>query len=272
MAIAFFDSGIGGITILVEACKQLPHERFLFYADTLHIPYGTKSHIEVMKYVQAAVEEIMQWDVTALVIACNTATSIAVTELRKQYHIPIIGMEPAVKPAVEISRLASKRVLVFATQLTLNENKYQDLVAQIDEEHIVDSIPLPELVEYCENMNFNSIAIEDYFREKLAGLDLEQYGTIVLGCTHFLYYRQILSYIFPNHIQIIDGSSGTVQQLAKIMELYQWRESFEADEHRIQFMCSSREPQYLQKMRTALHTYQAYFYMHFGTEELGWKR
>lgn len=272
MTIAFLDSGIGGIAVLAEACKQLPYERFLFYADTLHFPYGTKSHTEVMKHVEAAVEEIMKQNVTALVIACNTATSIAVAEMRRQHNIPIIGMEPAVKPAVEMSRLTGKRVLVFATQLTLNQNKYRDLVSQIDEERIVDSIPLSELVEYCENMNFDSVAIENYFRQKLTGIDLRNYGTIVLGCTHFPYYKQILSNILPDHIQLIDGSFGTIQRLAKVMKQNSLEQEVKAGETQIEFICSSHEPQYLQKMKTALHTYQSHFYSNSETEELRWRR
>ncbi|KJB86850.1 hypothetical protein AZ66_16365, partial [Paenibacillus sp. E194] len=148
MTIAFFDSGIGGITVLAEAMKHMPHEQYLFYADTLHVPYGTKSQSEVMRHVHSAVEDIMQHNVKALVIACNTATSIAASELRRKYDIPIIGMEPAVKPAVEMNRDNGKSVLVFATALTLSQNKYHTLISRIDEEHIVDSIPLPELVEY----------------------------------------------------------------------------------------------------------------------------
>ncbi|WP_268624819.1 glutamate racemase [Paenibacillus alvei] len=259
MTIAFFDSGIGGITVLAEAMKQMPHEQYLFYADTLHVPYGTKSQSEVMRHVHSAVEDIMQHNVKALVIACNTATSIAASELRRKYDIPIIGMEPAVKPAVEMNRDNGKRVLVFATALTLSQNKYHTLVSRIDEEHIVDSIPLPELVEYCEQLNFDKGVIGDYFVHKLAGLDLNQYGTIVLGCTHYPYYKHILRDIIPAHIQLIDGSHGTVQRLAQVMKENQLKQSSDTSVRpSIQFMCSSHEQQYIDKLQTALYTYQTF--------------
>ncbi|WP_170927418.1 glutamate racemase, partial [Gottfriedia acidiceleris] len=91
MRIAFFDSGIGGLTVLNEALKKLPNEDFLYFADTLHVPYGTKSKEEVSTFVKKSVEMIIKEDVKALVIACNTATSIAVNELREMYDFPIIG-------------------------------------------------------------------------------------------------------------------------------------------------------------------------------------
>lgn len=259
MTIAFFDSGIGGITVLAEAMKHMPHEQYLFYADTLHVPYGTKSQSKVMRHVHSAVEDIMQHNVKALVIACNTATSIAASELRRKYDIPIIGMEPAVKPAVEMNRDNGKRVLVFATALTLSQNKYHTLISRIDEEHIVDSIPLPELVEYCEQLNFDKGVIGDYFVHKLAGLDLNQYGTIVLGCTHYPYYKHILRDIIPDHIQLIDGSHGTVQRLAQVMQENQLKQSSDTSVRpSIQFMCSSHEQQYIDKLQTALYTYQTF--------------
>src|SRR5690606_11353196 len=103
------------ITVLNEAMTQLPHEDFIYYADTLHVPYGTKPKDEVKQYILNSIAEVMQEEVKALVIACNTATSIAISELRSLYTIPIIGMEPAVKPAVEMNRHLGRRVLVMAT-------------------------------------------------------------------------------------------------------------------------------------------------------------
>jgi glutamate racemase len=212
-----------------------------------------------MCHVQSAVEEIMQNNVRALVIACNTATSIAADELRSKYDIPIIGMEPAVKPAVEMNRSSSKRVLVFATALTLSQDKYHTLVTRIDEEHIVDSIPLPELVEYCESLNFDKRVIGDYFAHKLAGLDLNQYGTIVLGCTHYPYYKHLLREIVPAHIQLIDGSRGTVHRLRQVLlERHIDQQSHLTAGPSIRFMCSSHDQHYIDKLKTALDFYQSF--------------
>ncbi len=97
MRIALFDSGLGGLTVLSEAVKQLPEEDFLFFADTLHAPYGTKTKEQVQDFVRESLDQILREDIKALVIACNTATSAAAEELRQEYRFPIIGMEPAVK-------------------------------------------------------------------------------------------------------------------------------------------------------------------------------
>ncbi|MFP4017593.1 MAG: glutamate racemase [Halanaerobiales bacterium] len=218
MYIAFFDSGIGGITVLHTALELLPDNvKYLYYADTEHVPYGTKKKNVVKRHIHKAADFIIKQGVDALVVACNTATSIAIQDLRNAYQVPIIGMEPAVKPAVEIC--GDRRVLVLATPLTLKEDKYEDLVSKVDSDHIVDSLPLPELVNYAEKFQFEEEEVIEFIQSKLSSYDLDQYGTIVLGCTHFVYYRDILSSILPSQIDIIDGNMGTVQHLKNVMGL-----------------------------------------------------
>ncbi|HOE57616.1 MAG TPA: glutamate racemase, partial [Bacillota bacterium] len=153
MSIGVFDSGIGGLTVLKEAIRQLPHENYLYYADTRHVPYGTKPKDEVKGYIYNAAEFFAGQGVEALVIACNTATSIAINDLRERYGFPIIGMEPAVKPAVE--KADDRRVLVLATPITVKEKKLHDLVERLDSEQTVDLHALPGLVEYAEKFIFD---------------------------------------------------------------------------------------------------------------------
>ncbi|BFT73572.1 glutamate racemase [Paenibacillus sp. P36] len=254
MRIAFFDSGIGGISVLHEAMKQLPHEDFLYFADTLHVPYGTKSKDEVLSFVKQAVETISKEEVSALVIACNTATSIAISELRNIYEMPIIGMEPAVKPALAMNRSSGKRVLVLATPLTLKESKYRELVSRIDDMHMVDSLPMPELVQFCEQLNVDNQQIIDYFHTQLASFDLSMYGTLVLGCTHFPFFRSVLKKILPDHIQIVDGSAGTVNRLTQLLSD---RDQLLGKGHSdLKWMCSDSNPEYLEKMRKALELFE----------------
>ncbi|MEF2965340.1 glutamate racemase [Paenibacillus sp. M1] len=250
MRIAFFDSGLGGLTVLSAAMKKLPKEDFLFYADTLHVPYGSKPGEAVKQYIHESVKTIMREEVKAIVVACNTATSLAIAELRSMYDIPVIGMEPAVKPAVEQNRATGKRVLVFATPLTLKEAKYIDLVKRVDDMNIVDSIPLPELVQYCEALNFDKGVIADYLAGKLDGVDLNQYGTVVLGCTHYPFYGKLLADILPPHIQIIDGRTGTVNRLVQVLKA---RHLLSAEgQEDLKFLCSSNSVQYIEKMKEAL--------------------
>lgn len=239
--------------MLHEAMKQLPNEDFLYYADTLHVPYGTKTKDEVLGFVTKAVESICSEGVSALVIACNTATSIAIAELRKSYDMPIIGMEPAVKPALEMNRSTGKRVLVLATPLTLKQSKYRELVSRIDDMGAVDSLPMPELVEFCEQLQVDGPQIIDYFHSRLEGFDLSTYGTLVLGCTHFPFFRKVLKQILPEHIQIVDGSAGTVNRLVQILR--DRNELTGTGRSDLKWMCSSEDPVYTDNMRRALELF-----------------
>jgi glutamate racemase len=216
MKIGFLDSGIGGVTVLKEALKFMPHEDYLYYADTANVPYGTKTREEVNRCILEAVGFMAEKGIKALVVACNTATSIAIPDLRKRYNFPVIGMEPAVKPAVEQRR--DRRVLVLATPLTLKEEKYQNLVTRLDAGNIVDPLPLPGLVDFAEKFIFDDETILPYLEEELSPYDLQQYGTVVLGCTHFPFFKRHLSMLLPSHVDVIDGGLGTVNRLKSLLE------------------------------------------------------
>ncbi len=218
MRIGFFDSGVGGATVLARALASMPEEDYLYYADTLHVPYGEKPKDEVQGHIFAAVEQMVEEGIKALVIACNTATSIAVKALRETYTFPIIGMEPAVKPAVMRTAGSEKRVLVFATSLTLREAKFQQLVSAVDQHHIVDHLALPGLVELAEKGIFGGPLAEEYLRRELAPFDLECYGTAVLGCTHFPLFRPVFAELLPAGTDLIDGAEGTVRHLKATLD------------------------------------------------------
>jgi glutamate racemase len=213
-----------------------------------------KHIVVVNEHVQKAVENMIKRGIKALVIACNTATSISITELRSMYSIPIIGMEPAAKPAVELSKLLDKKVLVFATDLTLKELKYKNLITKLDKSCVIDSLALPTLVEFCEKLNFEKEPLEFYFKKLLRGFDLNQYGTIVLGCTHFPYYKSILRDILPPHISLIDGSEGTVKRLESLLKENQLLNK--NGTNHILFECSSQDQTYIVKMKEALSLLQ----------------
>lgn len=218
MRIGVFDSGVGGVTVLAEALRRLPAEDYLYFADTLHVPYGEKSKEDVRSYIFEAVEQMVEAGMKALVIACNTATSIAVSSLRERYTFPIIGMEPAVKPAVLRNADGEKRVLVLATNLTLKEAKFKQLVSAVDHKHIVDYKALPGLVELAERGVFGGAEAERYLRDELEPLALAQYGTVVLGCTHFPLFEQELAGLLPAGTDLIHGAEGTVKHLTSVLE------------------------------------------------------
>ncbi len=215
MRIGFFDSGIGGITVLHEALKIMPDEDYLYYADTLHVPYGTKPRDEVKNYIFDAVDFIAAQNVKAVVIACNTATSVAVAELRERHRIPVIGMEPAVKPAV--GSASGGRILVTATALTLKEEKLHNLISGLGGGSICDLLPLPELVRFAENGEFGRETVLPYLLGQLSAYDLSRYEALVLGCTHFLFFKDLFGDLLPPYVRLFDGNEGTVRNLRRIL-------------------------------------------------------
>ena len=215
MRIGFFDSGIGGITVLHKALKVLSGAAYLYYADQAHVPYGTKTREEITAYVKEAVSFLSAEGCRCVVIACNTATSAAIEELRHTFDIPILGMEPAVKPAV--AHAGKKRVLVTATPFTIREEKLHRLIERVDPEHIADLKALPRLVEFAEAGCFDVEEVEDYLKEAFAGLELDQYSEVVLGCTHFAYFRSAFRHVIPADVEIIDGTDGTVRHLKEVV-------------------------------------------------------
>ena len=218
MYIAFFDSGLGGLNTLKQALADLPDEKYIYFGDTANVPYGLKSPAEVCRLMERTLNFLSAYDLKALVLACNTATSAAAPFLRAKYPFPVIGMEPAIKPAVEVCRQSGRRVLLLATVLTLKGEKIASLKDRVDTDNLVDGLAASELVELAESLNFDQDAAEDCLREKLAGYDLTGYGCVVLGCTHFNYYREAIARVFPDGTVIMDGNRGTVRRLAEVIE------------------------------------------------------
>lgn len=243
MNIGIFDSGIGGLTLLHQALVMLPNEKYIFYADTDNAPYGTKSSAQVITLVDNVMHFMTEHNCKAVVIACNTATAAAAETMRRKYKIPIIGIEPAVKPAVRESH--GKRVLVAATPLTVREEKLQNLVKRVDDAHLVDLLALPRLVEFAERGEFESDAVEQYLREALSAYVLEKYGELVLGCTHFNYFKDTFRKILPKDVHMIDGSEGTIRQLAFVLERTSQAETLRASEQKndtsVRYFSSGRE-------------------------------
>jgi len=214
MHIAFFDSGVGGLTVLDEALRQMPNESYIYFADTDNVPYGTRDNQEISQLVNSAIDFIANQDLKALVVACNTATSVVIEELRNKYKFPIVGMEPAIKPAVELS---SKKILLCATTRTLQEEKLHKLIDDLDATSRIHLLSLQELVTYAEHYDFHSDNLKQCLRDKFGIINWKDYDSIVLGCTHFIFFRNILKELIPNNIHIIDGNRGTVSRLVSVI-------------------------------------------------------
>jgi glutamate racemase len=215
MKIAFFDSGIGGLTVLKKAVEEMPNADFIYYADMKNTPYGIKCREDVRKCVFEAVDFIAKQCITALVVACNTATSVAINDLRKTYNFPILGMEPAVKPA--IIKNDGKKILVLATSLTLRESKLDLLIQSIDKGNRTVKMEMDKLVSFAESFDFESPVVSEYIKGRLSGVGLDEFGTIVLGCTHFTYYKSKIQEIAGSGIEVLDGNIGTVNNLKRCL-------------------------------------------------------
>lgn len=235
MKIAFFDSGIGGLSVLHHAMRVLPHEQFVFFADEDHVPYGTKTSQQVRDYVVEAFDFLAAKHVKAIVTACNTATSVAVAEMRQRYDIPIIGMEPAVKKALELD--GEHRVLVAATPITVKGRKMELLIEKVDKDHLVDRLALPGLVEFAERQEFVSQAVTDYLEEQLAPFPFAKYSALVLGCTHFNYFKDTMRRLLPDNVRFVDGNAGTVRELIRHLKA---RNQLEQQEQSVDYYYSGR--------------------------------
>lgn len=214
MRIGVFDSGMGGLSLLHKALKYMPDEDYVFYADIANVPYGRKTPDQIREYSTSAVEFMQRLNCKAVVVACNTATSVAIEQLRKTFDLPILGIEPAVKPAV--THEGHKRVLVMATPVTVREAKLQQLISRLDAKDDVDLLAMPELVGFAENEEFGT-CVEEYVKKQLGDTELSQYSDLVLGCTHFNGFKDTFARLFPKETLIIDGSRATIRHLDGIL-------------------------------------------------------
>ena len=216
-AIGVFDSGLGGVSVLKELVKTMPNEKFLYYGDSANAPYGIKTKEEITERCVDIIEFFLSKGVKAIVIACNTATSAAANILREKYSdLPIIGMEPALKVAAEGK--ANNTIVVMATPLTLKETKFNDLMARYSDDNTVIKMPCPELVNIVENdLLDNEKVVENQLRTYYKNLDMSKINSVVLGCTHFVFYKDYMEKILNHNINIVDGNLGTTNHLKEVL-------------------------------------------------------
>lgn len=207
--VAVFDSGLGGISVLRELVRQMPQENYLYYGDSLHAPYGSRPTAEIRDLTFAAAERLFACGAKALVVACNTATSAAIDELRAAYpNRIIIGIEPALKLAV--SRHPGGRILVMATEATLREKKFALLMEHFGKNCEILRRPCPGLVEFVERGELTGAAVEARLRECLA--DCPTPDAVVLGCTHYPFLRPLIRQVLGRETELLDGAEGTARE------------------------------------------------------------
>ncbi len=215
--IGFFDSGVGGLSVMREAISIMPNENFIYFGDSKNAPYGTRTPEEVTELSFNAVEFLMQKNVKAIVIACNTATSAAAQQIREKYRqMPIIGIEPAIKPAV--NSIKKGKVIVMATPMTLREKKFNMLLKSLNTDDRIVSLPCAGLVEFVEKGILSGDELKQYLTRKLSLHLNEPVSSIVLGCTHFPFVKEAIKNVVGEDIPLIDGSHGTSMELHRKLE------------------------------------------------------
>jgi glutamate racemase len=214
LPIGVFDSGIGGISVLSEMLQALPHERFIYVSDSANAPYGTKSCEYVRDLSLNVAKMIVAKGVKALVVACNTATSVAIVNIREQHDLPVIGMEPALKPAVENGKMG--KIVVMATPLTLREEKFNTLFSRFNTEASIIPLPCGGLVELIESEDEQGI--KEYLQKLWKNIPIAEVSSVVLGCTHYCFIRNDLQEVIGQDIKIVDGNTGTARHLERTLE------------------------------------------------------
>ena len=215
--IAVFDSGLGGISVLKELIKVLPNENFIYFGDTANAPYGVRSADEVRSLTFSVYERLKREGIKAFVIACNTATSVAVASLRERYPDDIIvGVEPALKPAALCREHPT--VAVLATPLTLKEEKFASLLGRYSANAKVIPFACPGLVEFVERGEVEGEALHEFLLGLLAPLKAEKLDAVVLGCTHYPFVKGEIRSILGSDVLIFDGSVGTARETRRRLE------------------------------------------------------
>lgn len=215
LPIGVFDSGLGGISVLKELIQLMPEEHYLYFGDSANAPYGTRTTEEVKILTLNAAARLYERGIKALVVACNTATAAAITQIREEYpNLIVVGIEPALKMATD--QFPRGHVGIMATQVTLREEKLEHLVGRFPDV-TVEKIPAPGLVELVEQGKTQSEETEALLRNILKPY-VGQLDAIVLGCTHYPFVKDTVQKILGEGVVVLDGGAGTARQTKRLLE------------------------------------------------------
>ncbi len=215
-AVGVFDSGIGGLTVLREIIKSLPQEEIIYLGDTARVPYGTKSSVVVRRYAQENARFLMEKSVKFLVIACNTASALALPFLKEEFSIPMIGViEPGSKSAALATR--SKRVGVIGTEGTINSGVYQNTINRLDPSINVFGKPCPLFVPLVEEGWIDNQVVRITAQTYLEDLKKSNIDTLILGCTHYPVLKKTIEDTMGDKVTLIDSAQETAKEAAVIL-------------------------------------------------------
>ena len=215
MSIGVFDSGIGGLTFLKEIRKVLPNEKIFYFGDTARVPYGEKTKELITRYSKEIVEFLLDKEVSAIVVACNTATALALEELRKTFKIPIIGVIKAgAKTAINTTK--SGNIGVIGTKATVNSKRYEEEIKKLSENVKVIAKACPLFVPAVEEGILDGKLVDQIIKTYLDDFEKE-IDTLILGCTHYPLLKSAIGEIYTN-LNIVDPARETALDLKEILE------------------------------------------------------
>lgn len=215
--IGVFDSGVGGLTVAVEISRLLPHEPIVYVADNARAPYGDRPATEVRSFSEEIVEKLVSKGAKMIVIACNTATSVAIDGLRERYpYLPFVGMEPAVKPAAR--ETLNGRIGIMATALTLASERYHSLLDRFARDARVYSDPCLGLVPLIEKGHLDDPAIEELLHNILEPMLAAEVDTVALGCTHYPLVIEAIKKICGPEVKVINPAPAAARQVQRLLE------------------------------------------------------
>ena len=215
--VGVFDSGVGGLTVLRELQRQLPHESTIYFADLAHFPYGPRYQAEVRQFALDIIRFLQKLDVKLVVIACNTATAAALNTAREVFDIPIIGViTPGAQAAVEATR--NRRVGVISTEGTMHSGEYLHAIREANPTIGVLPKAAPDLVDLVERGKAQSPEAEAALRHALKDIIEYQADTLILGCTHYPLLRPLISKITGDRMTIVDSAETTAQKTGRVLD------------------------------------------------------
>ena len=216
-AIGIFDSGVGGLTVLHATRNLLPGKDLVYLGDTARVPYGTKSPETVKRYALQAAEFLVQQKVEMLVVACNTASSVALDTLRETFPVPVVGViEPGAEQAIAATR--NKRVGVVGTEGTIQSGAYPQAIRQLDAQVEVWGQPCPLFVPLAEEGWAEHAVARMCAEEYLRNLMAHDIDTLVLGCTHYPLLKQVLRQVLGSEVALIDSAEATARKVVSLLD------------------------------------------------------
>jgi glutamate racemase len=213
--IGVFDSGVGGLSVLREIVRQLPSQDIVYLADSAHVPYGDRELLEIQSFARAVTAFLIEQGAVVIVVACNTVSAAALYHLREWFDLPIVGMEPAVKPAAE--RTNSQHIGVIATRATFQGELFAQLVERFARDTVVHTQACPGLVEQVEAGLADHPDTEAMLRRCLAPMLEAGIDSLVLGCTHYPFLQSAIERIVGPDISVIDPAPAVARQTGRIL-------------------------------------------------------